>query len=134
VRRTTKSVDAKRWDRWLSNLSNLSKLRIARCFKTNNFGKWMQSEIHAFSDSTMRAYDNCFYLRMIKAIYDKNNKYLNKWMWLKLCFSLTTLYINKCYYYQSYLSFYLSVMGKVRVTPIKTAFIPTMKQPCCRFD
>ncbi|KAJ8345841.1 hypothetical protein SKAU_G00300340 [Synaphobranchus kaupii] len=52
------------WERWRSDMVNLDKLTIPRCYAPAGFGKIIKTELHHFSDASMKGYSQCTYLRL----------------------------------------------------------------------
>ncbi|CAG2245419.1 unnamed protein product [Mytilus edulis] len=57
--------DLKKWNDWLDQLSDLENVRIDRCYKPENFGKVVSSQLHCFSDASEIGYGMVFYLRLV---------------------------------------------------------------------
>ena len=53
------------WEKWRQDVLNLDQLQIQRCFKPENFGQIKASELHHFSDASVKGYGQCSYLRLI---------------------------------------------------------------------
>lgn len=58
---------SEQWTRWTSSLSQLVDFEIPRCFKTQDFGELVHSQIHHFSDASELGYGVVSYLRMTNA-------------------------------------------------------------------
>ena len=54
-----------RWERWRNELRSLEDIKIARCYKPENFGRVKLAELHNFSDASQSGYGQCSYLRLI---------------------------------------------------------------------
>ncbi|XP_063968368.1 uncharacterized protein LOC129265564 [Lytechinus pictus] len=54
---------SKEWDSWQAQLPDLSSVKIARCYKPDNFES-PEYHLHVFSDASERAYAACAYLRV----------------------------------------------------------------------
>ena len=56
-----------RWCKWKSELKELEALSIPRCYKPEDFGPVVKSELHHFSDASFKGYSQCSYLRLVNA-------------------------------------------------------------------
>ena len=54
-----------KWEKWRADLLNLQQISISRCYKPENFGSVVRTELHHFSDASVKGYRQCSYLRMI---------------------------------------------------------------------
>ena len=54
-----------KWEKWRADLLNLQQISISRCYKPENFGSVVRTELHHFSDASVKGYRLCSYLRMI---------------------------------------------------------------------
>ena len=55
------------WLKWKSNLGKLNSIKIARCFKRENFGNVKGYSLHHFSDASDIGYGQASYLQMVNA-------------------------------------------------------------------
>ena len=56
---------AKIWTKWFQELQELEKLSITRCYTNKPFTDCSCFEIHAFADTSQKAYASAFYLRAV---------------------------------------------------------------------
>ena len=54
-----------RWTKWKAELLQLRSILIPRCYKPENFGCAVGTELHHFSDASVKGYGQCSYLRLI---------------------------------------------------------------------
>ena len=54
-----------KWEKWRADLLNLQQISISRCYKPENFGPVVRTELHHFSDASVKGYGQCSYVRMI---------------------------------------------------------------------
>ena len=54
-----------RWTKWRAELLQLRSISIPRCYKPENFGCVVRTELHHFSDVSVKGYGQCSYLRLI---------------------------------------------------------------------
>ena len=52
-----------RWEQWRTELQVLEKFSIPRCYKPEDFGQVVGTELHHFSDASTKGYGQCSYLR-----------------------------------------------------------------------
>ncbi|KAK3730393.1 hypothetical protein QZH41_015611, partial [Actinostola sp. cb2023] len=53
------------WEKWRTEITDLEKLKVPRCFKTDNFDTIKAVEVHHFSDASVEGYGQCSYLRLV---------------------------------------------------------------------
>ena len=51
-----------RWEQWRTELQVLEKFSIPRCYKPEDFGQVVGTELHHFSDASTKGYGQCSYL------------------------------------------------------------------------
>ena len=56
---------ASQWMKWRADLCHLEEFKIDRCFKPDDFGEVIHSEIHHFSDASLQGYGACSYIRLV---------------------------------------------------------------------
>ena len=61
---TISQFEAEQWTKWLNSLHLLRSFKIDRCLKPAEFGQVATSELHHFSDASMKAYGSCSYIRL----------------------------------------------------------------------
>ena len=54
-----------KWEKWRADLLNLQQISLSRCYKPENFGPVVRTELHHFLDTSVKGYGQCSYLRMI---------------------------------------------------------------------
>lgn len=54
-----------RWEKWRAELPLLERLKVARCYKPEDFGEVKTAELHHFSDASQNGYGQCSYLRLM---------------------------------------------------------------------
>lgn len=54
-----------RWRKWRSEIQELQSFAIPRCYKPANFAQVAKAELHHFSDTSVKGYGQCSYLRLI---------------------------------------------------------------------
>jgi hypothetical protein len=59
-----------RWEKWRSEILALARLKIPRCYKSEDFGMVQSVELHHFCDASQIGLGQCSYLRLID---EKNN-------------------------------------------------------------
>ncbi|KAJ8409951.1 hypothetical protein AAFF_G00209920 [Aldrovandia affinis] len=52
-----------RWEEWKNGLQKLKEVSIPRCYRPQDFGKTVTTELHHFSDASNVGYGTCSYLR-----------------------------------------------------------------------
>ena len=52
------------WEKWRNSLHLLHRVSIPRCFKHEEFGPVVSTQLHHFSDASFKAYGQCSYLRL----------------------------------------------------------------------
>ena len=53
-----------RWTKWRAELLQIWSISIPRCYKPLNFGRMLRTELHHFSDATVKGYSQCSYSRL----------------------------------------------------------------------
>ena len=53
-----------RWAKWRAELLQMWNISIPRCYKPLNFGRMLRTELHYFSDATVKGYGQCSYSRL----------------------------------------------------------------------
>ncbi|KAI3351066.1 hypothetical protein L3Q82_005633 [Scortum barcoo] len=53
-----------KWEQWRSDLVHLDKVTISRTYAPAGFGKVSKTELHHFSDASLKGYGQCSYLRL----------------------------------------------------------------------
>ncbi|KAI3374356.1 hypothetical protein L3Q82_005959 [Scortum barcoo] len=53
-----------KWEQWRSDLVHLDKITISRTYAPASFGKVSKTELHHFSDASLKGYGQCSYLRL----------------------------------------------------------------------
>ena len=53
------------WEKWRCEIMQLERLQIQRCFKPKLFGKIKSTELHHFSDASLKGYGQCSYIRLV---------------------------------------------------------------------
>ena len=59
-----------RWEKWRAEVMKLQSITIPRYYKPKDFSEVVQTELHHFSDASVRGYGQCSYLRLV----DDTNK------------------------------------------------------------
>ena len=54
-----------KWEKWRMELMKLQSVTIPRCYKPKDFGQVVRTELHHFSDASVRGYGQCSYLRLV---------------------------------------------------------------------
>ena len=54
-----------KWEKWKADLLNLQQISIPRCYKPENVCPVVRTELHHFSDASVKGYGQCSYGRMI---------------------------------------------------------------------
>ena len=53
-----------KWEKWTADLLNLQQISISSFYKRENFGPVVRTELHHFSDASVKGYGQCSYVRM----------------------------------------------------------------------
>ena len=53
-----------KWEQWRSDLAQLDDVTISRAYLPAGFGKVTKTELHHFSDASLKGYGQCSYLRL----------------------------------------------------------------------
>ncbi|XP_065097354.2 uncharacterized protein [Paramisgurnus dabryanus] len=53
-----------KWEQWRSDLAQLDHFTISRTYSPAGFGRVSKTELHHFSDASMKGYGQCSYLRL----------------------------------------------------------------------
>ena len=53
----------RRWGDWLSELEATRSITIPRCYKLNTSGNVLSTELHGFSDASIKAFAAAIYMR-----------------------------------------------------------------------
>ena len=53
-----------KWEKWRSDLLQVQRISIPRCYKPENFGRVVSTQLHHFSDASVKGYGQCSYLRL----------------------------------------------------------------------
>ena len=56
-----------RWNYWIEGLPKLECLQFPRCFKPPDFDDVISTDVHYFSDASMKGYGQCAYLRLVNS-------------------------------------------------------------------
>lgn len=54
-----------KWEKWRADLLQLQCISIPRCYKPKNFGHVVSTELHHFSDASIKGYGQWSYLRLV---------------------------------------------------------------------
>ena len=54
----------RRWEDWLPKLKAARSITVPRCYKLNTSGKVLSTELHGFSDASIKAFAATIYLRL----------------------------------------------------------------------
>ena len=60
--------DAKAWADWREDVLLLNSLEVRRCYRSENFGKVVETSLHCFSDASFVGYGVAAYLRMVNEV------------------------------------------------------------------
>lgn len=52
------------WNKWLKDLAKLDKLKMKRCYRPDDFGEVIDTQLHSFSDASEKGYGVASYLRL----------------------------------------------------------------------
>ncbi|KAL2083621.1 hypothetical protein ACEWY4_021394 [Coilia grayii] len=58
---------SEQWTKWINSLTQIADFKVPRCFKAQDFGELVHSQIHHFSDASELGYGTVSYLRMVNA-------------------------------------------------------------------